>query len=47
MKREEAHSRLVAKTEHDQLYDTALSLLESKEEEEKLRVQILKNEEGT
>ena len=47
MKRKEAHSRLVAKTEHDQLYDTALSLLESKEEEEeKLRVQLLKNEEG-
>ena len=48
MKREEAHSRLPAKTEHDQLYDTAMSLLESKEEEEeKLRVQLLKNEEGT
>ena len=47
MKRKEAHSRLPAKTEHDQLYDTALSLLESKEEEERLRVQLLKNEEGT
>ena len=50
MKKKEAHSRLPAKTEHDQhqLYDTALSLLESKEEEEeKLRVRLLKNEEGT
>jgi hypothetical protein len=46
MKRKEAHSRarLPARTGHDQLYDTALSLLESKEEEEeKLRV---KNEDG-
>ena len=35
-KREEAHSRLPTKTDHDQLYDTpqALSLLESKEEED-------------
>ena len=46
-KKKEAHSRLPAKTEHDQFYDTALSLLESKEEEEeKLRVRLLKNEEG-
>jgi hypothetical protein len=47
MKRKEAHSRarLPARTGHDQLYDTALSLLESKEEEEeKLRVRLLKNE---
>ena len=46
MKRKEAHSQLPAKTEHDQLYDTALSLLESKEEEEeRLHAQLLKNEE--
>ena len=47
MKRKEAHSRLPANLEHDQLYGTALSLLESKEEEEKLRVGLLKNEEET
>jgi hypothetical protein len=50
MKRKEAHSRarLPARTGHDQLYDTALSLLESKEEEEeKLRVRLLRNEDGT
>ena len=39
MKRKEAHSRLPAKTEHHQLHDIALSLLESKEGEEKLCVQ--------
>ena len=46
--RRNANTQLPAKTEHDQLYNTAMSLLESKEEEEeKLRVRLLKNEEGT
>ena len=46
MKRKEGHTRarLPARTEHDQHYHTALSLLESKEEEEeKLHARLLKN----
>ena len=50
MKRKEGHSRarLPARTEHDQHYHIALSLLESnEEEEEKLRARLLKNEDRT
>ena len=50
MKRKEGDSRarLPARTEHDQHYHIALSLLESKEEEEeKLRARLLKNVEET
>ena len=47
-KRKGAHSRQPTKTDHDQLYDTALSLLETKEEEARMpeKQHMILKEEG-